>query len=269
MPAGSHYDTLGIDQAASEADIKKAYRKLAIRWHPDKNPGKKEEAEEMFKKISAAYSVLSDPERRSSYDRFGDDGESSSGGFSASGVSPEDIFREFFGGEDPFAAMFGDDMASFGGGGFRGGSTTVFTMSSGFGSGGFTQTTTTTVNGVRTTRTVRSGGGGDGMADLAGLLSGMGAGRQQHMRRLGRKSREREAERGGAPRAQQRGRGMNISDHEAQKIYSEWREESKAAGRGRGQRANGTSAFEEFGDAVQLVLVALLVCLVLAQAGLV
>ena len=80
---------------------------------------------------------------------------------------------------------------------------------------------------------------------------------------------ERLAERGGAPRAQQRGRGMNISDHEAQKIYSEWREESKAAGRGRGQRANETSAFEEFGDAVQLVLVALLVCLILAQAGLV
>ena len=158
MPTGSHYDTLGIDEAASEAEIKKAYRKLAIKWHPDKNPGNKEEAEEMFKQIGAAYSVLSDPEKRRRYDRFADDGENSgAGGFSA---NPEDIFREFFGGEDPFAAMFGDDMASFGGGGFGGGSTTVFTMSSGFGGGGFTQTTTTTVNGVRTTRTVRSGGGG-------------------------------------------------------------------------------------------------------------
>ena len=66
-----YYEVLGVDKGASEDQIKKAYRKLAAKYHPDNNPDNKEEAEEKFKEASEAYAVLSDAEKRSQYDRFG------------------------------------------------------------------------------------------------------------------------------------------------------------------------------------------------------
>eukprot|EP00451_Oxyrrhis_marina_P023344 CAMPEP_0204340076 /NCGR_PEP_ID=MMETSP0469-20131031/22298_1 /ASSEMBLY_ACC=CAM_ASM_000384 /TAXON_ID=2969 /ORGANISM="Oxyrrhis marina" /LENGTH=81 /DNA_ID=CAMNT_0051324531 /DNA_START=1 /DNA_END=243 /DNA_ORIENTATION=+ len=69
------YETLGVSTTASDADIKKAYRKLALRWHPDKNPDSHEEATEMFQKIGSAYAILSETEKREMYDRTGSIGE--------------------------------------------------------------------------------------------------------------------------------------------------------------------------------------------------
>ena len=82
-----YYKILGIDKNASSEDIKKAYRKLALKYHPDKNPGNKE-AEEKFKKMSEAYAVLSDPEKRKQFDNFGSDNFGQH-------YSQEDIFRDF------------------------------------------------------------------------------------------------------------------------------------------------------------------------------
>nr|XP_005887088.1 PREDICTED: dnaJ homolog subfamily B member 8 [Bos mutus] len=70
----NYYQVLGVQASASPEDIKKAYRKLALRWHPDKNPDNKEEAEKKFKQVSEAYEVLSDSKKRSLYDRAGCDG---------------------------------------------------------------------------------------------------------------------------------------------------------------------------------------------------
>uniref|UniRef100_A0A3P8UDL5 DnaJ heat shock protein family (Hsp40) member B6b n=1 Tax=Cynoglossus semilaevis TaxID=244447 RepID=A0A3P8UDL5_CYNSE len=96
-----YYQILGVPKGATQDDIKKAYRKLALKWHPDKNPDNKEEAERKFKELSEAYEVLSDEDkRRGGYDHFG-------GGFTFR--NPEDVFREFFGGRDPFADLFADD----------------------------------------------------------------------------------------------------------------------------------------------------------------
>ncbi|MCD6352914.1 MAG: DnaJ domain-containing protein [Proteobacteria bacterium] len=85
--AEDYYKTLGVDKNASLEDIKKAYRKLALKYHPDKNPGDKK-AEKKFKKMSEAYAVLSDPEKRKQYDTFGADTFSQR-------FTQEDIFREF------------------------------------------------------------------------------------------------------------------------------------------------------------------------------
>lgn len=127
--AEDYYQVLGVDKKASADDIKKAYRKLALKWHPDRNPNNKA-AEEKFKKISEAYAVLSDTEKRQQYDQFG-----SADQFRQQ-YSQEDIFRNFdldeilrsfgFGGggrttfrttrrggaarndyDDPFAGLFG------------------------------------------------------------------------------------------------------------------------------------------------------------------
>ena len=65
-----YYEVLGLQKGASEEEIKKAFRKMAMKYHPDKNPGNKE-AEEKFKEVNEAYSVLSDPDKKSKYDRFG------------------------------------------------------------------------------------------------------------------------------------------------------------------------------------------------------
>ncbi|XP_016052851.1 PREDICTED: dnaJ homolog subfamily B member 8 [Miniopterus natalensis] len=112
----NYYEVLGVQSSASQEDIKKAYRKLALRWHPDKNPDNKEEAEKKFKQVSEAYEVLSDSKKRSVYDRAGCDCWGAGGGASTPYNSPfdtgytfrnpEDIFREFFGGLDPFSFDF-------------------------------------------------------------------------------------------------------------------------------------------------------------------
>lgn len=85
--ADDYYKTLGVEKNADAEDIKKAYRKLALKYHPDRNPNNRE-AEEKFKKISEAYAVLSDPEKRKQYDNFGSDQFSQK-------FSQEDIFRDF------------------------------------------------------------------------------------------------------------------------------------------------------------------------------
>ena len=95
------YDILGLSRGASESEIKKAYRKLAMKWHPDKNQDNKEYAEKKFKSVSEAYEVLSDPKKKELYDQFGEDGlkdgfGGGGGGFHASNA--EDIFAQFFGG---------------------------------------------------------------------------------------------------------------------------------------------------------------------------
>jgi len=99
-----YYEVLGVDRNASAAEIKSAYRKLALQYHPDKNPGNTE-AEEKFKEASEAYACLSDPEKRSRYDRFGHEGrpfgEGGFGGFEGFGGFGDifgDIFGEIFGG---------------------------------------------------------------------------------------------------------------------------------------------------------------------------
>ncbi len=89
-----YYEVLGVDKSASAEEIKKAYRKKAIQYHPDKNPGDKE-AEEKFKEAAEAYEVLSDPQKRARYDQYGFAGMGGAGGFSGGGMSMEDIFMHF------------------------------------------------------------------------------------------------------------------------------------------------------------------------------
>ncbi|WP_321532859.1 DnaJ C-terminal domain-containing protein [uncultured Desulfuromonas sp.] len=107
--AKDYYATLGVTKQASEQEIKKAYRKLAVKYHPDKNPGDKQ-AEEKFKEISEAYAVLSDPEKKTQYDQFGDTGfhQRYSQEDIFRGADFGDIFREFgMGGDDIFSQLFG------------------------------------------------------------------------------------------------------------------------------------------------------------------
>ncbi|KAM7264719.1 hypothetical protein ACFE04_002402 [Oxalis oulophora] len=143
-----YYKILQVEKNAKEEDLKKSYRKLAMKWHPDKNPNNKKQAEAKFKEISEAYDVLSDPQKRAIYDQYGEEGlkgqvppSGAGGGFpgGSSGTTffrtgdggsaefrfnprnADDIFAEFFGSSSPFGGG--------GGGGMKGGR-------SGFGSGG-------------------------------------------------------------------------------------------------------------------------------------
>lgn len=109
MSKRDYYEILGVSKSADEAEIKKAYRKVAIKFHPDKNPGDPT-AEEKFKEAAEAYEVLSNHEKRQRYDRFGHQGVNG-GGFSGGNVNMEDIFSQFGdifgGGGSPFDSFFG------------------------------------------------------------------------------------------------------------------------------------------------------------------
>ena len=99
MSQADLYETLGVDRNASADELKKAYRKLAVKYHPDKNPDDKE-AEAKFKEISSAYDILKDSEKRAAYDRYGHAAFQGGmgGGGGRGGHDPFDIFREAFGG---------------------------------------------------------------------------------------------------------------------------------------------------------------------------
>ncbi|MDP5094071.1 MAG: molecular chaperone DnaJ [Polaribacter sp.] len=113
MAKQDYYEILGISRAATQADIKKAYRKMAIKYHPDKNPDDKT-AEENFKKAAEAYEVLSDENKKARYDQYGHaafDGPQGGGGFGG-GMNMDDIFSQF-------GDIFGGGFGGFGGGGQR------------------------------------------------------------------------------------------------------------------------------------------------------
>lgn len=112
MTKRDYYEILDVPRNASEAEIKKAYRQMAIKFHPDKNPNNKE-AEEKFKEAAEAYEVLSNPEKRSRYDQFGHSGLGNQSGFSGGGMSMDDIFSNF---GDIFGSAFGGAFGGFGGG---------------------------------------------------------------------------------------------------------------------------------------------------------
>ena len=105
-----YYEVLGVDRGADEGAIKSSYRKLAMQYHPDRNPGDAA-AEEKFKEAAEAYSVLSDQQKRASYDRFGHQGVSGAagnGGFDANGFPDlSDVLNEMFGFGDPFGGARG------------------------------------------------------------------------------------------------------------------------------------------------------------------
>ncbi|CAB3224530.1 unnamed protein product [Arctia plantaginis] len=117
-----YYRVLGVSRTATESEIKKSYRKLALKWHPDKNPDNADEANRRFKEISEAYEVLSDERKRRVYDQYGKEGLNNGRGrrstadddydfgyasFPFTFRDPEEVFREFFGGS-PFGDLFAE-----------------------------------------------------------------------------------------------------------------------------------------------------------------
>ena len=115
MEKRDYYEVLGVQKSATDAEIKKAYKQMAIKYHPDRNPGDKE-AEAKFKEAAEAYDVLRDPQKRARYDQFGHAGMGGAGGFGGgTGMNMDDIFSMFgdiFGGHGGFGGFGG-----FGGGG--------------------------------------------------------------------------------------------------------------------------------------------------------
>ncbi|MEE9191621.1 MAG: molecular chaperone DnaJ [Candidatus Aerophobetes bacterium] len=114
MAKRDYYEVLGISRSASQDEIKKAYRKLALRYHPDKNPDNSKEAEEKFKEVSEAYKVLSDSEKRQIYDQYGhagleaEVGAGAGTGFGGFEFDPLKIFEEVFGRQSFGGDLFGD-----------------------------------------------------------------------------------------------------------------------------------------------------------------
>ncbi|XP_044523502.1 dnaJ homolog subfamily B member 2 [Gracilinanus agilis] len=177
----SYYEILNVPPNASPDDIKKAYRKKALEWHPDKNPDNKDFAEQKFKEVAEAYEVLSDKNKRDIYDRYGKDGLSGaadsgspwsgSGGFTFTFRNPDEVFREFFGSQDPFSEIFDDrglgqgptSRRTFFSFGSPFSARPAFASSISFGSGAHAlrsvSTSTTYVDGRRiTTRRIRENG---------------------------------------------------------------------------------------------------------------
>jgi DnaJ family protein B protein 6 len=109
-----YYEVLGLKKTATTDEVKKAFRKLAVKWHPDKNPDNKAEATEKFKEISEAYEILSDEHKRKNYDRYGFAGLSKAD-VNSSYAHADDIFKHFFGSfgfendddQDFFSSRFG------------------------------------------------------------------------------------------------------------------------------------------------------------------
>ena len=109
MDKRDYYEILGVGKGASKDEIKKAYRKVALQFHPDRNPDDKS-AEDKFKEAAEAYEVLSDENKKARYDRFGHAGMSGNGGFGGQNMNMEDIFSQFgdiFGEGNPFESFFG------------------------------------------------------------------------------------------------------------------------------------------------------------------
>ncbi len=121
MSKRDYYEILGVSKSASADEIKKAYRKVAMQYHPDRNPGDKA-AEEKFKEAAEAYEVLSDADKRAQYDRFGHAGVSGAGRGFGGGMNMDDIFSQFGDvfGEDLFGSFFGGGRSRGGGGRSRG-----------------------------------------------------------------------------------------------------------------------------------------------------
>ena len=124
MAKRDYYEILGVSKSAEEKEIKKAYRKVAMKFHPDKNPDNKE-AEEKFKEAAEAYEVLSDADKKARYDRFGHAGMGQQGGFSGGSMNMDDIFEQFGdifggGGGSPFESFFGGGGGRSRGRGTRG-----------------------------------------------------------------------------------------------------------------------------------------------------
>ena len=117
MAKRDYYEVLGVEKSASKDDIKKAYRKLAIQYHPDKNPGNKE-AEERFKEATEAYEVLADDKKKAAYDQFGFAGVDSMSGGQTHDWSNFRGFEDIFGGSD-FGSIFESIFGGFGGSSFR------------------------------------------------------------------------------------------------------------------------------------------------------
>lgn len=113
-----YYSILGVSRDATPQQLKSAYRKLAMKWHPDKNPDNQAEAQAKFQEVSEAYDVLSDPKKKQIYDQFGEDGLKGAGsgfpggGYSFNAGNAEEIFRNLFGGDgDIFSNIFGSGMS--------------------------------------------------------------------------------------------------------------------------------------------------------------
>src|ERR1700685_3051805 len=118
MAKRDYYEILGVSKSATQDEIKKAYRKVAMQFHPDRNPGDKA-AEEKFKEAAEAYEILSDADKRAQYDRFGHNafgpGNRNAGNYGGGGMNMDDIFSQFgdiFGDESPFGSFFGGGRRS-------------------------------------------------------------------------------------------------------------------------------------------------------------